>query len=286
MPIDTRSHLWLAMILSVVIHGVLLAALTVKSNMAPVYHPAIYGVGGGSAVVQFISVAADGSGEGAGASSVPSDGSTSALPPPVEVSEDLPEEKAPTVESLSVQTVANGEARPSDDSATEILQKEPPADGAIRGQSPPAGGSVRREADLPTGTTYRHDNTGGVTNGRIYGGIDSLGNGTHHGGVGSGRPGAGGSGAFGKPAYLRNPLPPYPRVAREHGWEGTTLLRVEVLDDGSGGKVEILKSSGYQVLDEAALETVRRWSFLPARSGYTPIRSLVEIPIRFRMAGD
>lgn len=95
----------------------------------------------------------------------------------------------------------------------------------------------------------------------------------------------GGGTGYGIPAYLRNPPPPYPRVAREHGWEGTTLLQVEVLDDGSGGKVEVLKSSGYGVLDEAAAETVRRWKFLPARSGETPIRSLVEIPIRFRIAG-
>jgi periplasmic protein TonB len=267
-PIDTRSHLWLATVFSVAIHGVFLAALTVKSNLAPVYHPATYGVGSDFPVVQFVSAALGGSGGGGGVQEgdpgVPSDGLPSPVPPLVEMSENLPLREAQQVELLTVKISASQEAQLADDSATEILQKEPTAAGAIRGQS----------------------NTGGVTNGRIYGSIDGLGNGTHHGGVGSGRPGAGGSGAFGKPAYLRNPLPPYPRVAREHGWEGTTLLRVEVLDDGTGGKVEILKSSGYQVLDEAALETVRRWKFLPARSGDTPIRSLVEIPIRFRMAGN
>lgn len=266
MPIGARGHLWLAMILSVVLHGVLIGALAVKSNFVPVYQPATYGVGGGSAVVQFVSVAADGSGEGAGASSVPSDGSTSALPPPVEVSEDLPEEKAPMVESLSVPTVANGKARPSDDLATERLQIEStPAVAAISEQS--SSGGVNAESGGGTsGGLGNHDSQDGVSPGRSGGG------------------GSDNSGGFGKPAYLRNPLPSYPRVAREHGWEGTTLLQVEVLDDGSRGRIEILNSSGHQVLDEAAVETVRRWKFLPARSGNVPIRSIVAIPIRFQIA--
>jgi TonB family protein len=256
------------MILSVALHGVLIGALAAKSNFVPVYHPAIYGVGGGSAVVRFVSVAVDGSGEGAGASSVPGDGSTSALPLPVEASEDLPEEKAPTVESLSVQAVANGEARPSDDSATERPQIEStPAVAAISEQS----------------------SSGGVDGESVGGNSGGQGNRRSQDGAGLGRSRGGGSdnsSGFGKPAYLRNPLPSYPRVARKHGWEGTTLLQVEVLDDGCGGKIEILNSSGHQVLDETAVETVRRWKFLPARSGTVPVRSIVEIPIRFRMAGN
>ena len=86
-----------------------------------------------------------------------------------------------------------------------------------------------------------------------------------------------------QPAYMRNPPPTYPREARERGWEGTTVLRVEVLADGTAGKIEIAKSSGHNVLDDASVDTVRHWKFSPARSGETAIRSVVEVPITFRL---
>jgi protein TonB len=86
------------------------------------------------------------------------------------------------------------------------------------------------------------------------------------------------------PTYARNPPPAYPREARQRRWQGTTLLRVEVLADGAAGNIEIVESSGYRILDEACLDTVRGWKFSPARTGSAPVRSIVEIPIKFRMA--
>jgi protein TonB len=85
------------------------------------------------------------------------------------------------------------------------------------------------------------------------------------------------------PDYLRNPPPRYPRIARERGWRGTTLLRVEVLANGSAGYIEIAKSSGYRVLDEVSVEAVRDWKFLPATLGGRPVSSWVEVPIRFQL---
>lgn len=90
----------------------------------------------------------------------------------------------------------------------------------------------------------------------------------------------------GLPAYMRNPPPPYPRTARERGWEGTVLLHVEVLANGTAGSVITAQSSGYRVLDESAADTVRDWRFQPAQSDGTPVPSLVEIPITFRMANN
>ena len=89
-----------------------------------------------------------------------------------------------------------------------------------------------------------------------------------------------------KPDYLRNPKPKYPRAARERHWQGTVLLRVEVLADGTAGQIEIAKSSGFPVLDEAALQAVHAWKFLPARVGETSVRSQVEVPIVFRLENE
>jgi protein TonB len=78
-----------------------------------------------------------------------------------------------------------------------------------------------------------------------------------------------------------NPRPEYPRTAREAGWEGTVVLQVLVLPDGTAGTVTLHKTSGYSVLDEAALSAVRGWKFIPAMDGNFPIRSMVRMPVRF-----
>ncbi|OHE77437.1 MAG: hypothetical protein A2107_14435 [Verrucomicrobia bacterium GWF2_62_7] len=86
-----------------------------------------------------------------------------------------------------------------------------------------------------------------------------------------------------RPDYAHNPPPSYPQTARLRGWQGTVILSVEVLPDGGAGEVGVVKSSGRRVLDEAAMQAVRGWRFLPARVNQDPIRSLVEIPVSFRL---
>jgi protein TonB len=78
-----------------------------------------------------------------------------------------------------------------------------------------------------------------------------------------------------------NPRPEYPRAAREAGWAGTVVLWVEVLPDGTVGAVTLHKSSGHPVLDEAARASVQDWRFVPAMDGNFPLRSLVQLPVRF-----
>ena len=86
-----------------------------------------------------------------------------------------------------------------------------------------------------------------------------------------------------RPQYDLNPPPRYPRVARERGWQGTALLRVEVLSSGQAGQITILESSGYRMLDEVSVEAVRGWKFQPARRGDDVLPSWVEVPINFKL---
>lgn len=77
--------------------------------------------------------------------------------------------------------------------------------------------------------------------------------------------------------------PTYPPAARRAGAEGTTLLRVHVLDDGRIGQVEVERSAGHVALDQAAAEAIRRWHFEPARSGSETVAVWVLIPVEFRL---
>lgn len=85
------------------------------------------------------------------------------------------------------------------------------------------------------------------------------------------------------PQYRDTPLPQYPSAAREQRLEGTVLLEVLVRADGRVGEARVKQSSGAPVLDEAALETVRRWTFVPAQRGPVAVDSWVEVPVRFSL---
>jgi TonB family protein len=106
-------------------------------------------------------------------------------------------------------------------------------------------------------------------------------------GAGRGTPGGGGSGSgstgVSRLGYAGNPKPIYPREARERGYQGEVLLKVEVLPNGRVGQIEVKKSSGYEVLDQSALATVKKWKFVPARRGEDAIAFWVNIPIKFEL---
>ncbi len=83
------------------------------------------------------------------------------------------------------------------------------------------------------------------------------------------------------PRAGENLRPDYPRTAQEAGWEGTVMLRVEVLPDGNAGSVSVQRTSGHAILDDAARTAVERWHFSPAMDGNFPIRSVVNLPVKF-----
>jgi periplasmic protein TonB len=82
------------------------------------------------------------------------------------------------------------------------------------------------------------------------------------------------------PRVLINPAPRYPAEALQQQLQGTVLLRVQVAADGSVVAVRVLRSSGAQSLDAAAVDAVQRWRFLPARDSDAAPRE-VNVPIEF-----
>jgi protein TonB len=83
--------------------------------------------------------------------------------------------------------------------------------------------------------------------------------------------------------YLKNPRPAYPELALQEGWEGQVLLRVRVSPEGRATVISIERASGRKTLDDAAVEAVRGWSFVPARQGTVPLAGWVTVPIVFRL---
>lgn len=84
-----------------------------------------------------------------------------------------------------------------------------------------------------------------------------------------------------KAAYLNNPKPPYPPMAFQLRIEGTVKLKAHVQPDGSCGEVLLAQSSGNELLDRSAMNTVAQWKFVPAKAQGKDVAQWVSIPITF-----
>ncbi len=98
--------------------------------------------------------------------------------------------------------------------------------------------------------------------------------------------GAGPGGGTGKAEPLgsvANPKPAYPEIARQRGQEGAVVLLVDVTAEGTAQQVTVRRSSGYDMLDDAAVKAVRRWRFKPARLAGMAVAGQALVPIEFRL---
>lgn len=86
-----------------------------------------------------------------------------------------------------------------------------------------------------------------------------------------------------KLSALNNPKPPYPPYAYKAKQEGQVILSVEVLASGESGQISIFSSSGFELLDESALSTVKKWHFVPAKKEGQVVPQTIRVPITFSL---
>ena len=82
-------------------------------------------------------------------------------------------------------------------------------------------------------------------------------------------------------AHLNNPAPQYPALSRRLGEQGRVMLDVYILPDGSVGEIKLNRSSGFPRLDNAALQAVKTWKYVPAKRGDKPIPFWYVQPVSF-----
>jgi periplasmic protein TonB len=80
--------------------------------------------------------------------------------------------------------------------------------------------------------------------------------------------------------------PAYPALSRRLGEEGTLMLKVELDESGRISKTQIVESSGYSRLDNAALSAVKTWRCQPAIQNGQPVRSVALQPFNFVIEGN
>jgi len=98
---------------------------------------------------------------------------------------------------------------------------------------------------------------------------------------------SGGGGLLGalysQPVMLSMPKPFYPQRARERGIEGKVTVRVLVTPDGTVEQAEVVKGSGFDVLDHSAHESALEARFKPGLTAGVPAPAEKKIVVTFSL---
>ena len=84
------------------------------------------------------------------------------------------------------------------------------------------------------------------------------------------------------PRAVQAPDPDYTPLAKKQHYEGTTVLDVVVDSQGRTAFMQVEKPLKYG-LTEKALQAVANWKFLPAMRGASPVASMVNVEVNFRL---
>ena len=85
------------------------------------------------------------------------------------------------------------------------------------------------------------------------------------------------------PQILSSTEPDYPEDARAAEIEGTVVVGMTVSVDGGVSSAWVIASSGYDSLDQAAVNAVYNWRFVPAKNGGIPIEVNTRVPVTFHL---
>jgi TonB family C-terminal domain len=77
--------------------------------------------------------------------------------------------------------------------------------------------------------------------------------------------------------------PNYPAASLAANEEGLVIFRVLVDEQGKPLEINVMKSSGFPRLDNAAAKALRRWVFVPPTQGGQPVRSWSRVQVRFQL---
>lgn len=75
----------------------------------------------------------------------------------------------------------------------------------------------------------------------------------------------------------------YPHWARRQGFEGMAKVQFAIPVDGQAHSIKIVTSSGYDILDQAAIETVKKASPFPSPRMIKRDMVEIEVPIVFQL---
>ncbi|MBV8977162.1 MAG: energy transducer TonB [Alphaproteobacteria bacterium] len=79
-------------------------------------------------------------------------------------------------------------------------------------------------------------------------------------------------------------IPDYPALARHMGWEGKVVLHLSISPQGIVTAADVVRSSGYDELDQAAVSwVIAHWRYNPAIEDGSPVASETDAAVVFNL---
>jgi protein TonB len=85
------------------------------------------------------------------------------------------------------------------------------------------------------------------------------------------------------PRFTYQPKPKYPRGAPARGWAGTVKIQLDITVDGTVRNVKVVRSSGFTILDSAAVKTISTWRCSPRTRNGSPVPSTETVSVHFEL---
>ena len=89
-------------------------------------------------------------------------------------------------------------------------------------------------------------------------------------------------GTIREPKKLKNVPPGYPPAALQARVQGTVILECRIGADGRVARVKVVR--GVPLLDEAAMEAVRRWEYEPTQVDGVPVPVIMTVTVNFKLS--
>ena len=75
----------------------------------------------------------------------------------------------------------------------------------------------------------------------------------------------------------------YPKFAKRRNWQGKVLLSLRITSSGKIKNIQIDNSSGYNILDQAAINSMRKVGKLPQTASWLENDIELEIPVVYQL---
>lgn len=82
------------------------------------------------------------------------------------------------------------------------------------------------------------------------------------------------------PVAIHKVNPEYPEIAKRARIEGIVVLDAIINKDGTVGNIKVLRSLN-PLLDQAAIQAVKKWKYIPGKVNGKPVTSYLTVTVRF-----
>lgn len=75
----------------------------------------------------------------------------------------------------------------------------------------------------------------------------------------------------------------YPLIAQRHNWQGKVIIGFKITREGSIENIQISQSSGFNILDQAAIDSLKKIGQLPQLTSWLNTGMEIQLPVIYQL---